>query len=147
MFHYSPVRNITLQTLSVVGSVQWIARLGGQGWLPDARQTRRHAQAPQRKHSPTRETTRTTECCADARARRPTRVSGAVMRKLRRGASPGSACAWSCPNAGVKHLGESWARGVAVRWPSLTDALKPLRLADCQCDIPFSASQVQQIQT
>ena len=69
------------------------------------------------------------------------------MRKLRRGASPGDACAWSCPNAGVKHLGESWAQGVAVRWPSLTDALKPLRLADCQCDIPFSASQVQQIQT
>ena len=41
-----------------------------------------------------------------------------------------------------------WAVAVvAVRWPSLTDALKPLRLADCQCDIPFSASQVQQIQT
>ena len=111
MFRYSPVRNITLQTLSTVGSVQWIATRG-QGWLPDARQTRRHAQAPRRKRSPARETTRTTECCADARAPRPTRVSGAVMRKSWRGASPGGACARSCSNARVKHLGESWAWGM-----------------------------------
>ena len=93
------------------------SRLGGQGWLPDARQTRRHAQAPQRKHSPPRETTRTTqaECCADARVLRasrcPARVSGAVMRS-QRGTSAGGACARSCPNARVKHLGESWARGM-----------------------------------
>ena len=43
---------------------------------------------------------------------RSTRVSGAMMRKSQRGASPGSACAWSCSNARVKHLGESWARGM-----------------------------------
>ena len=63
------------------------SRLGGQGWLPDARQTRRHAQAPQRKRSPARETTRTTECCADARVLRASNT-----RQWRRDAQVAEGC-------------------------------------------------------